>query len=148
MVSQTRRSKSGPEVRAPLLNPERQPVVPVNGLLNTVEIIAARFACRLLIGMILHEVFWYQIFPAKLMNKIVKNHSEFVPWRLAICENIRRRRFSCWKQMLQILFKWPWSSSMVWCLFVLQIDWGSKSFARKSCGTKTFEHPFSHVGPR
>ena len=57
MVSQTRRSKSGPEVRAPLLNPERQPVVPVNGLLNTVEIIAARFACKPLIGMILHEVF-------------------------------------------------------------------------------------------
>ena len=45
------------EVRVPLLSPERQQVVPVNGRLNTVEIIAARFACRLLIGMILHEVF-------------------------------------------------------------------------------------------
>ena len=57
MVSRMQHSKSGPEVRAPLLNPERQAVVPVNGRLNTVEIIAARFACRLLIGMILHEVF-------------------------------------------------------------------------------------------
>lgn len=57
MVSRMRHSKSGPGVRVPLLNPERHPVVPVNGRLNTVEIIAARFACRLLIGRFLHKVF-------------------------------------------------------------------------------------------
>ena len=57
MVSRMRHSKSGPEVRVPLLNPEHQQVAPVNGRLNTVEIIAARFACRLPIGMILHGIF-------------------------------------------------------------------------------------------